>query len=276
MLPYLRLGPLLLQTPGLAILLGLWLATTAAEKEAKRIQLNPSHVYNLLMVGLLSGIVGARLAYASQYLSIYLENPLSLFALNLNTLAPFEGFLIGLAAGGIYLARKKLPLRPVLDTLTPGMAVFFAALGVSHILSGQAYGVESQVPWSIFLWGDYRHPTQFYETIAALLILVVIWLRPLGYPGAGLNFSLFVSLTALARIFIEAFRADSSILGDFRTAQVASLVILALSLLLLHRWLRSPNAYTPLSTDKEEDEPAGEPDSPDSEPSSQAHVERNP
>ncbi|RPI84029.1 MAG: prolipoprotein diacylglyceryl transferase [Chloroflexi bacterium] len=275
MLPYLRLGPLLLQTPGLAILVGLWLGMTAAEKEAKRTHLNPAHIYNFLLVGLLSGIVGARLAYASQYLSIYLENPLSLFALNLNTLAPFEGFLIGLAAAGLYLARRKLPLRPVLDTLTPGLAIFFVALGVSHILSGQAYGMETQVPWSIFLWGEYRHPTQFYETLAALLILVVIWLRPLRSPGAGLNFLLFVSLTALARIFTEAFRADSSIIGDFRSAQVAGLVILALSLLLLHRWMKSPTPYVPESVVTEEDPPPGETDSPDRGPSLQDSVERN-
>lgn len=249
MLPYIRLGPLLLQASGLVLLLGLWIGMTAAEKEARRIGLNPVNIYNLLLVGLVSGIVGARLAYALQYFSIYLKNPLSLFALNFNTLAPFEGFLIGLAVAGLYLARKNLPLRPILDALTPGIAVFFVALGISHILSGEAYGVETQVPWAIFLWGEYRHPTQFYETFAALLILLVAWVRPFGYPGAGLNFLLFASLTALARIFLEAFRADSSVIGDFRSVQVAGLLVLAFSLLLLHHWMGSLSPDTRLSTE---------------------------
>ena len=124
MLPYLRLGPFLLQTTGLALLLGIWIGSWLAEKEAARLKIKPDLVTNLIFFGLVGGLIGARLAYAATYLNAYLANPLSLFAINTNTLSPVEGLLIGLLVAFVYGQRKGLQLRPVLDALAPGLAVF--------------------------------------------------------------------------------------------------------------------------------------------------------
>ena len=144
MYPFLRLGPFLLQLPAVALLVGVWVGMSLTEKEAARLNLPPAVVSNLIMVGFIGGIVGARLAYAARYLEIYLANPLSLLSLNVNTLAISDGLVFGLAVAALYGWHKKLPLRPTLDALAPGLAAFMVALGVSHFLSGDAYGAPAK------------------------------------------------------------------------------------------------------------------------------------
>ncbi|HLE52900.1 MAG TPA: prolipoprotein diacylglyceryl transferase family protein [Anaerolineales bacterium] len=240
MYPYLRLGPFLLQLPLLALLVGVWIGSALAEKEAVRLKLPSATINNLVFIVIIAGIVGARLAYAARYLSVYLANPLSLFALNFNTMAGFDGVLIGLVFAALYGWRKKLPLRPTLDALAPGLAAFMVALSLAHTLSGDAFGAPANLPWSIYLWNEYRHPSQVYETLAALAVLFVAYKKPFGQVGNGTNFLLVVALLSAARIFLEAFRGDSLILlGGFRAAQVIGLIVLAITLYTLRIWTQT-------------------------------------
>jgi phosphatidylglycerol:prolipoprotein diacylglycerol transferase len=256
MYPYLQIGPLNLQLPALAILAGIWIGMLLAEKEARRLNLPPEKINNLIFIGLAAGLLGARLAYAARYLNVYLENPLGLLALNVSTLSAFEGLLIGVTAAFLYAWRNKLPLRRTLDALTPALAVFMVFQGIAHFLSGNAYGAAVKLPWSIYLWNDYRHPSQVYEILLASLILFIVLKKPFGHrpPGQnheGVNFLLFVALSAAARVFLEAFRGDSLIWqGGFRAAQVIGLIILALALWGIKRW---SNPAQPEATAQEEE-----------------------
>ena len=243
MLPFIRVGPFLLQLPGLALLGGAWAGSSLAEKEAARLRLNAADLYNLIFYGLVAGIVGARLAYAARYLSAYLANPTSLLALTPATLYPSAGLVIGLAAAALFGWRKRLPLRPTLDALAPGLAAFMVALGLAHFLSGDAFGAPTTLPWAIQLWDDARHPSQIYETLAALAVFALAWKRPLGI-GQGLNFLLVLALSAAVRVFLEAFRGDSLLwAGGFRAAQVVGIIVLVTALWLMRRW--APPAAEP-------------------------------
>lgn len=240
MLPTISIGPLFLQTPGLALLAGVWVSLNLIEKRAKELSLNVEVISALVFYSLVVGIIGSRLAYAAQFPDVYWENPLSIFALNTTTLAPLEGFVIGLVLAFVFGQRKELALRPTLDALTPGLSDFMVAWGVSHGLSGDAFGAASDVPWAITLWGKARHPVQIYETLLALGVFILVWKYSLKIPGAGINFLYFLSLSALSRLFLEAFRGDSLMwLGRFRAAQVVSLLIVLISLWLMRAWVSS-------------------------------------
>jgi len=237
MYPYLRIGPFLLQLPGLAMLVGIWMGLSLAEREAKNLRLNTSDIYNLGGYGLVAGLLGARLVYAGRYWSAYLDDPLSLFALNPNTLSPVGGLFIALIAAVLYGWQKKLPLRSTLDALAPGLALFMVFFAIAHFLNGDAFGTPADLPWAIYLWGEYRHPTQVYEFLAALGVFAMLLRSPQGNPGTGINFLVFVALTAASRLFLETFRGDSLLLAaGIRTAQVASLAILLGTLWFLRVW----------------------------------------
>ena len=240
MLPILQVGPVAVQMPGLILLAGVWIAVSLTDREAPRYSLKASVLSNMILIGLVVGILSARLWYAIQFLDVYLDNPLSVFSLNPTTLAPVEGALTGLAAAAYYGYRKGLPLWTTLDALTPGLAAFGIAVGFAHLASGDAFGAETTVPWAIELWGALRHPTQIYEVFAAAIIFWLIWEIRRKLPAAGLLFLTWVALTALSRLLIEAFRGDSIItLGSFRSAQIASIAILLLALIGMHLLTRS-------------------------------------
>jgi prolipoprotein diacylglyceryltransferase len=253
MLPILQLGPLAVQAPGLVLLLGLWVGLALAERQARRLGraasdpagpapgLTPDTVYNLALVGVLSGLVAARLAYALRFAAAYRADPLGLLALTPATLAPIEGVLVGGLAMLVYGARRRLPLGPTLDGLAPALAVLGLALALAHLASGDAFGAPTAVPWRIYLWDDYRHPTQVYEVLAACLILGVWWWqsrlsRRAALAGTGRLFIWVVLLSALSRLLIEAFRGDSALtVGGLRVAQLWAWLILAASLYALSR-----------------------------------------
>ena len=239
MFPVLQVGSLAIAVPGLALLMGVWVALWLAEKEATRLTLNADAVYRLAFGALVAGLIGARLAYVARYLGVYTSDPLGIFSLNAVTLAPAEGALIGIAAAFIYGARRQLPLRATLDALAPALAALAVAVAVAHAASGDAFGTPAQLPWSVYLWGEYRHPTQVYELIAALGVLGLAWRARARGLFPGFNFLLVVALLAAARIFLEAFRGDSLLItGGWRTAQVVGLVVLAACLGAMRYWGR--------------------------------------
>jgi prolipoprotein diacylglyceryltransferase len=240
MLPVLQVGPLAIQLPGLLLLAGVWLASTVIERQAPRLKLSAGVLSNMIFLGLVVGLLSARLWYALRYLSVYLENPLFLLALNPTTLAPAEGAITGMLAAGIYAQRKGLPLWGTLDALAPGLAVFSLALGFSHLASGDAFGAPANLPWAIDLWGTRRHPSQIYEILLAGVVLAVILEVRLRAPFPGFVFLGWVALTAGSRLLLEAFRGDSLIVfGSLRVAQLLSLGLLLAALLGLHHRARA-------------------------------------
>ena len=236
MFPIFQIGPVALQIPGLVLLAGLWIGLTISERRARRCGENPGHLYNLVFIALIADVIGARLSYAATYPSAFTTNPWSLVSLNPGLLDPLAGALIGAAAAAIYLFRKNLPLWSTLDALTPLFAVMGIAIGISHFASGSAFGTPTQAPWGIQLWGATRHPTQIYEIILATFTLIVIMFldRTSWSLIPGNIFLSFISLSAVSRLFLEAYRGDSILLDSgFRIAQVISWLVLAACLVLL-------------------------------------------
>ena len=238
MFPYLRLGPFILPMASLALLAGLWTGLAFIEREAARLKINESTLNNAIFYSLVAGLIGARVGYALEFPAVYASKPLSLLALTPTTLSPSTGLVVGLIVFVIFIQRKSLPIRPTLDAIAPGLAVFMAFVGLAHIFSGDAYGAPTKVPWAIRLWNEYRHPSQVYETFIALTIFLVIRERFPKPEGAGSNFLLVVTLSSASRVFLETFRGDSVFWpGGFREAQVIALIIMAISFYWINKWM---------------------------------------
>jgi len=243
MFPVIQIGPLALYAPALMLLAGAWAGAWLAEKEAARIGLPAERVSTLVLVGLIGGLIGARLGDVARSPSAYLADPLALLSPSPATLDPLTGLLVGAAAALAYLWRRGLPLRPTLDALAPGLAALLVGVGLAHLASGDAFGAPATLPWSIYLWDEYRHPSQVYEIAAALGVLAAWWSVRTRRPFDGFSFLLVAALAAAARVFLEAFRGDSYLLpGGLRAAQVVGLLVLALCLVGSERWGRSPQA----------------------------------
>ncbi len=233
MFPNLQLGPLNLQTPPLALLLAFWLGLNLAERFAPRRNISPDSLYNLVFAALVSGILGARLGFIALNPAAF-THLWDTLSLNPGLLDPWSGLGATLIAALIYAQRKKMALWPTLDALTPLFAMLTLGMGVSHLASGQAFGMETDLPWGITLWGATRHPTQIYEILAALATLILLAPKITPPTHSGVLFARFAALTAGWQLFILGFRGDSTLLpGGLRAEQVLAWLALAASLVLL-------------------------------------------
>lgn len=209
------------------LLIALWVGLLLAEKRAERNHLSKDVLNNIIFYSVLGYLIGGRLLYALSNLPSFVRSPLSIFSLNLDLFDPWGALVTAGIVGLVYGSRRKLLMWSTLDALTPFFAVLMIGVSLTHLAAGTAFGAPTDLPWGIDLWSAKRHPTQIYELLASLFIFALIWLGRTR-PPAGLTFLLFAAWTAGTRLFLEAFRGDSTLIeGGLRLAQIVAWILLA-------------------------------------------------
>lgn len=241
MFPIIQIGPLAVQTPGLFLLVGLWIGLYLSEKAANKYNFDTGNLYTLAFLTLISTLIGARLIFVLEYPQAFIANPLSLISINTALFDWWGGAAVALIAAFWYMQREKLRFWLTLDILTPAFATLGIFFGLAHLASGSSYGIPSNLPWAINLWGKYRHPTQVYEFISAFIGsgLVFAILRSKKPVAEGITFLSFLIFTSFSKLFLETFRAESQLAGNIRITQLIAWVILAVSLWLFGKRLTS-------------------------------------
>jgi len=244
MFPILQIGPLAIKTPGLLLLVGIYLGLLLAERRLDPHRVTANHLYNLTFIALGAGLLSARLSYFFQHFASFKSYPWSILSLDASLLDPFAGMAVALVALLVYGGRKRIPFWSALDAFTPALALFLVFLGLAHFASGTAFGAPTSLPWGIQLWGETRHPSQVYETLAALIILFVLWRRFGRSAPPGDVFLLFASLSAGAALFLGTWRGDNSLVfNSFRQDQVFAWLVLAAGLWILERRRGKPAGH---------------------------------
>ncbi|HSL28458.1 MAG TPA: prolipoprotein diacylglyceryl transferase family protein [Anaerolineales bacterium] len=220
------------------VLAALWVGLALAEKRTERHHVSKESLNNLVFFSLMAYLAGGRLIYALLHLPAFVQSPSSLISLNLDLFDPLAGLLMAVAAGWMYASRHNLHIRSTLDALTPFAAALAVGVALSHLAAGTAFGRPTDSSWGVELWGAVRHPSQIYQLAASLLIFCLIWFRKTLSPP-GMLFLIFTALTAAARLFLEGFRGDSTlVMGGWRVAQVIAWIVLATALFVSERLLR--------------------------------------
>lgn len=232
MFPIIQIGPLTIRSPELLIILGIWFGLTLSEKLSQHYRSTPYLLSNLVFITLSGGILGARSIYIFSHIDIFIDSPLNIFSLNAGLMDLSGGITMGLISAIIYGNRKKISLWYVLDDLTPLLIVIMISISLSHLASGEAYGIKTDLPWGIELWGEKRHPTQIYDFILSTIILGLIWKitktkdKWINFPGY--KFLVSLAMIATSKLFLEAFHASPKvILTNIRINQVIAWLVLA-------------------------------------------------
>ncbi len=224
------------------LLAALWLGLYLSEKRVERHDISKDVLNNIVYYSILGYIIGGRVLFVLANLSAFTQSPLSIFSVNVDLFDPVGAFILAILVAFVYGQRQKLPLWSTLDALTPLFAILAIGLSLSHLAAGTAFGSPTNLPWGIDLWNATRHPSQIYELIAALLVFGFIWFRKTDSP-AGSDFLLFVALTAGARLILEAFRGDSTLIfSGVRLAQVIAWIVLAIALFAIEAIRREKKA----------------------------------
>lgn len=233
MYPLLPLGPLNLSSGGLLLMLGLVLAVFLFERTARRrggprlAEQAASCVYPALA----GALIGGRLWYGLFNWDLYGPNPILFLELRVGALAWPGALAGGMLAGWLWCRWRGHPVAPLADVAALALppAQLLASIGL--LLSGEAFGQPTSVPWGIELFGTTRHPTQLYFALAALLSYGALrWLARRDPPAGGLG-AAYLGLQGLTLLLVEPLRADSLVLPyGLRAAQVAGLGLLMAAL----------------------------------------------
>lgn len=208
----------------------LWIGLVLAERRTERHNLSTDALNSIVYYSILGYIIGGRILYALTYFAVFAQSPRSLFSLNPDLFDPFGALLVAVLVGFVYGRRQRITLWPTLDALTPIFATLGIGLSLAHLAAGTAFGSPTLLPWGIDLWNATRHPSQIYALIASLLIFGWICIRKTD-SAPGNSFLTFVALTAASRLFLEAFRGDSTLIfGGLRLAQVIAWIVLGVAL----------------------------------------------
>ncbi len=209
------------------LLAAAWIGLSLAEKRAERYGVSKEDLNNIAFYGLIALIVGGRISFVLQNLSAFIKSPLGIFSINPDLFDSLGGLAAAVVVSFIYGQRRDLKLWSTLDALTPFFSILAIGLGLTHLAAGTAFGKEAKLPFAIDLWNATRHPTQIYETLAALLTFGLIWLRK-SNPTSGLLFLAFAALTAFSQLVIQAFRAERTLIfnGVAQEQVIAWLVLL--------------------------------------------------
>lgn len=245
-----QFGPLAIRWYGILIATGVLLGTTLAHREAIRRGQDPDKILNAIVLTVLFGLLGGRLYYVLFNWEYYGANPTKIFAVWEGGLAIHGGLIVGAVTAILYCRYGRMSIPVTLDIMVPGVAIGQAIGRWGNFFNQEAFGVPTDLPWRLYIdpahrpaWlgsFEYFHPTFLYESLWNFLVFAILWFglrtRLEGKPGA-LTLC-YLGLYSIGRYFVEGLRIDSLMLGSFRAAQVASVLLVAASALGLALMLR--------------------------------------
>ena len=246
----LQIGPLAIRWYGLLFATGVLLGTWLAQREAIRRGEDPEQLLNVIVFGVMAGLIGARLYYVLFNWGYYGARPLKILAVWEGGLAIHGGLLAGGLTAVIYSVRKKLPVLTYLDIMAPSAPLGQAIGRWGNFFNQEAFGIPTDLPWKLYIEPyhrppdlatyEYFHPTFLYESLWNLLVFTMLYflLRRRLQPIPRALLLCYIGLYSIGRFFVEGLRIDSLMLGSVRAAQVMSLNLIALSLVGLV-WLRA-------------------------------------
>ena len=205
-----------LHSYGFMLALGFFIGIHLATKRSVQENIDPNKIIQLVFYIFIFAIIGSRLLHVvAEDLPKYLKNPLSIFYFWHGGFAYYGGFLFSIPTVYIYCKKQQWNFWKIADILTPSVALGLSFGRMGCLLAGCCYGKECDLPWAIQFppqtlgkAGVLLHPTQTYESIAVLIIFIVLISYQNRKRFHGELFFMLMILYGVARSFIEFFRDD--------------------------------------------------------------------
>jgi len=217
---------------GIIIATGLILAVIYGCVNSKRLGISADNLLNCVIVGVITGILGARLYYVLFNLDYYGAHPDKIFAINEGGLAIYGG-IIGALIGGLIVAKIcKMNIPALLDVASVGFLIGQGIGRWGNFFNQEAYGVATSLPWGMISEGTNNtvvHPCFLYESVWCLLgaILIHIFSHSKYRRYHGQMALIYLVWYGAERAVVESLRTDSLFIGDtgIRVSQLLSIVL---------------------------------------------------
>lgn len=235
-----NLGPITIRSYGLFLVLAFILGTFIIWKEGRRSGYNEEKLLDYAVVLLVSALLGARLFYVLFNIGEFAPDPLRIFEVWQGGFV-FYGALIGGILGAWYYVRKvKWPFFQIADFTVIAAALAAAIAKVGAFLAGSDYGITTTAPWGVTVIGQLgaRHPAQLYEAVYYVFMFYLLKMLDRQKKKSGGVFFVYVLLLGAGRWVLEFFRGDSTFIGNFKVAQVVSILLVIVGVVGLYYFSR--------------------------------------
>jgi phosphatidylglycerol:prolipoprotein diacylglycerol transferase len=231
-----KIGPVTIHGYGLMIGVGVLCALFVAIQRAKKKGADTNIVYNLAIITLVFGFIGAKLLYCIVEIKSILIDPIQ--ALSGSGFVVYGGIISGVLAAIIYCKLKNVLFLQYFDLMIPSVAIAQGFGRIGCFLAGCCYGRETDSFIGIAFYnssiapnGIKLIPTQLFSSAGDFLIAIVLLMyakksRRIARVGA-----LYLILYSLGRFIIEFFRGDyRGSIGFLSTSQFISLISLVIGI----------------------------------------------
>lgn len=225
----------------LGLLIGGWLIL----KEAERFNISEDFIVNLFFFTIPIAVIGARLYYVLFNWDYYSVNMSAIFMIWEGGLAIHGGMLFGLLWIIFYTKKYKVNTFRILDMIVIGLIIGQAIGRWGNFFNGEAHGTATtlehlqslHIPEFIIngmnIGGTYYLPTFLYESIWCLLgFIILLVIRRLKYIKIGQTTAVYLIWYGIGRFIIEGMRTDSLMIGNFRQAQIISIIMVILGIVI--------------------------------------------
>ena len=247
---------------GIIIAVGILLAMFMAFKNCKRFGVNSDKLVDVVLGGLIGGVVGARLYYVAFSWSDYKDNLSSIWHTWEGGMAIYGGVIGAFLVGMIVARCHKMRVLPVLDVAALGFLIGQGIGRWGNFVNQEAFGTNTTLPWGMYSEGTCNylssvqetlaaqgvavdpslpvHPTFLYESIWCLLGFFLLWAYMKRRKFHGELILMYVMWYGAERFFVEGLRTDSLMVGSFRISQVIAAVSVIAALCI---WLALRKKY---------------------------------
>jgi len=252
---FFRLGPITIYWYGVLIVVGALLATQLASYLSKRNGQDPEIAWNMLVILLVTGVLGARAYHVISSWDYYRANPGQILGLQMSGFGIFGAVFGGMIGLAIYCAFKRLKFLEWTDYIIPGVLLAQAIGRWGNFFNQELYGYPTSLPWGIYIAPEHRlpqfaayerfHPTFFYESALDFIGFIILFVLARNWKKNRLwGDILFIygMIYPLIRFFIEFQRPDAWMAGQLAMAQVVSIVMFLVSggCLVVRRLMHKP------------------------------------
>ena len=203
-------------------------------------------MFNLCFWTVIFAFIGSRLYYVIFNWSYYQNNLLEILQVWKGGLAIHGAILFGLITIICYTKKYQVRTLKFTDIIAPSLILGQAIGRWGNFFNGEAHGAATtlealqklRLPEFIIkgmnIDGAYYVPSFFYESLWCLLgFIALLIIRRLKYLKVGQLTGIYFMWYSVGRFFIEAGRTDSLMLGTFKMAQVISVVLFLVGLVMV-------------------------------------------
>lgn len=231
---------------GLLIGLGLVLAVAFALTRCKRYGVTSENVFDFVLIGLPSAVVGARLFYVIGDPDCISGGLLGVIAIWNGGLSIFGGLTFAVLSCLIYLKKKNMNILKTLDLAAPSFMIGQIIGRWGNFVNAEVFGGETSLVWGMSINGaESVHPLFLYEGVWLFIAFIVLVIYSSRRRRNGEIFSYYLIWYGIGRMWMEALRNEEYVLRIFGLAfsQLLSGAVIILGIaMLLYIFIKKPKS----------------------------------